>query len=100
MATTATWQSRASAKRASQLALIPADLRISPPSAADRPNVLDWDFSQHLTERELAITQVESVGALLDKLAQGEWSAVEVLTVSGGAAAAACRRTYEGELIS
>ncbi|KAK4049087.1 hypothetical protein OIO90_005557 [Microbotryomycetes sp. JL221] len=73
----APWQDRVAEKRAAQLALIPAHLRLQQPFNDD--DVRDFDFSPFLSRRQMEITNVESVTVLLDKLAKAEWSAVDVL---------------------
>lgn len=83
---TTTWEQRAATKRAAQASLIPSSLRLNVPSPSNG-GPLDVrncsDVLNALSEREKMITQVESVGRLLDHLATGEWTAVETLQVRG-----------------
>jgi hypothetical protein len=83
----ANWEQRAQAKRQSRDALIPQDLHLDVPSVSDGGPL---DVKRHpallakLTDREREITEVESVRLLLDKLASGEYTAVETLQVRSG----------------
>jgi amidase len=75
-----TWQELAAEKKARQAASIPKEWLIVPPAS----DVLDvTDFPPKcglLSARELEITGVSQVATLLNKLATGEWSSVEVTT--------------------
>ncbi|KAI8995598.1 general amidase [Trametes punicea] len=76
----ARWQGQVSEKKKRQQALIPPEWVIS--SIPDnRLNVLDVPKTCGLlTDRELEITETSDISVLLKKLANAEWSAVEVTT--------------------
>ena len=78
-----TWQELAAEKRRRQTASIPKDWLITQP-ADDVLDVTDVPASCGLlSPRELEITEVSEVTILLNKLATGEWSSVEVTTAYG-----------------
>lgn len=84
MSTTAvaatTWQSIAEEKKKKQGESIPEAWRIAVPPK-EQANVLAVPVECGLlTARELEITNEVDVSALLSKLANGEWSSVEVTT--------------------
>ena len=74
------WQELVADKRRRQAEAIPKEWSISTPP----DTVLDVTAVPEqcglLTARELEITNTVDVGVLLDKLAEAEWSAVEVTT--------------------
>ncbi|KAM5349637.1 hypothetical protein ACJ41O_006142 [Fusarium nematophilum] len=72
---------RAAEKRAQQVSRIPQDWRLSPiPPVDDVPNVLEYiRKSGHLTSEELAITETAEATDLLQKLATGQLSSVQVV---------------------
>lgn len=75
-----TWQDLVADKRARQAAAIPKEWIISPP-ADDVRDVTGVPASCGLlTEKELAITDTTDVEKLLEQLATGELSSVEVTT--------------------
>ena len=74
------WQELVAEKKGRQIASIPKEWLIAPPSddvldVTDVPEKCDL-----LSARELEITTVGDVAVLLHKLATGEWSSVEVTT--------------------
>ncbi|EJT96853.1 general amidase [Dacryopinax primogenitus] len=74
------WAANALAKKNAQTAAIPEEWVITPPPA-DRLNVLGVPRECGLlSEKELEITELRNVDALLEKLASGEWTSVEVTT--------------------
>ncbi|KAH9935683.1 general amidase [Fomitopsis serialis] len=74
------WQDLVADKRLRQQESIPKEWLIStPPDTALDVTVIPEECGL-LTARELEITNTVDVGALLDKLASAEWSAVEVTT--------------------
>ncbi|RPD62973.1 general amidase [Lentinus tigrinus ALCF2SS1-6] len=74
------WQEQVADKRKRQQAAIPKEWLI-PPVPEGQTNVADVPRSCGLlTDRELEITEVSDVTVLLQKLAAGEWSALEVTT--------------------
>ena len=75
-----TWQELAAEKKARQLASIPKEWLITPP-ADDVLDVTDVPAKCGLlSARDLEITTINDATALLQKLATGEWSSVEVTT--------------------
>jgi hypothetical protein len=75
-----TWQDLVAEKKRRQTASIPREWLITPP-ADDVLDVTDVPSSCGLlSARELEITEVSEVAVLLNKLATGEWSSVEVTT--------------------
>ena len=80
MSTPANWESVCSTRKAAQIASIPRDWIFRLPSAS-QSNVLDVPLhSDLLTPKELEITEVTDVQALLQKLHSAEWSSAEVTT--------------------
>jgi len=80
-----TWQQKASAKQAEAKARIPAEWHLPAEllqqTSRDKLSVLDIPKTCGLlTDRELFITESFDATALRDKLAAGEFSAVEVAT--------------------
>jgi amidase len=75
-----TWQELAVEKKRRQTASIPQGWLIAPPT----DDVLDvTDIPANcglLSARELEITEIGKLAVLLNKLATGEWSSVEVTT--------------------
>ncbi|KAI0260490.1 general amidase [Gloeopeniophorella convolvens] len=75
-----TWQELVAEKKHRQAASIPKEWLITPPA----DNVLDVTGVPAqcglLSAHDLEITELNDVSALLDKLARGEWSSVEVTT--------------------
>lgn len=72
------WKDQVADKRARQKAAIPKEWLITP-VPEDKLNVIDVpETCGLLTQRELDITRSSDVVVLLDKLANAEWSAVEV----------------------
>lgn len=80
-ATTLThWKDQVADKRARQKAAIPQEWLITPVPEG-KLNVMDVpETCGLLTQRELEITSISDVAVLLNKLANAEWSAVEVTT--------------------
>jgi amidase len=75
-----TWQELVAEKKRRQAASIPREWLITPP-ADDVLDVTDVPSNCGvLSARELEITAVSEVALLLNKLATGEWSSVEVTT--------------------
>jgi len=75
-----TWQELAAEKKKRQIASIPKEWLITTP-ADDVLDVTDVPSNCGLlSARELEITAVSEVAVLLNKLATGEWSSVEVTT--------------------
>lgn len=75
-----TWQELVAEKKRRQTASIPKEWLIAPP-ADDVLDVTDVPSTCGLlSARELEITAVSEVAILLNKLATGEWSSVEVTT--------------------
>jgi amidase len=75
-----TWQELAAEKKRRQTASIPQGWLITPPTD-DVLDVTDVPSSCGLlSTRELEITEVGKLTVLLDKLATGEWTSVEVTT--------------------
>lgn len=77
-----TWQEVAEAKRAQREALIPAEYKAAPESLPpiSTDSVVDFPrTSGILSDREVEITETDDVSALLSKLADGSYTAVEVL---------------------
>lgn len=75
-----TWQELAAEKKARQTASIPKEWLITPP-ADDVLDVTDVPAKCGLlSARDLEITTISDVTVLLQKLATGEWSSVEVTT--------------------
>ncbi|KAI5480273.1 Amidase domain-containing protein [Pseudohyphozyma bogoriensis] len=72
------WQETAAKKKAAQAALIPPSLVIKSLPGPDVLDVTTFDFSTVLSSRDIEITEPGDVGALLAKLASGEYTAVEV----------------------
>jgi len=80
MTTTNTWQEIVAGKKLKQVAAIPEDWKLKNLPSKAVLNVIDVPESCGLlTENEREITAVE-VDVLLDKLATGVWSAVDVIT--------------------
>ena len=76
--TTKTWQQRATAKRDSVNALIPAEWRIAnPPSREDQKDVTGPYIHQFLSKQEVEITETDAVG-IAEKTTTGKWKAVDV----------------------
>ncbi|OSD03465.1 general amidase [Trametes coccinea BRFM310] len=74
------WQEAVADKRQRLQGLIPKEW-IIPPIPEDQQNVLDTPKDCGLlTDRELEITNTPDVSVILQKLANAEWSAVEVTT--------------------
>jgi hypothetical protein len=74
------WKERVADKRRRQQEAIPSDWRISAPGS-DVLNVTAVpDTCGLLSERELEITNTTDVPVLLEKLASGTWSSVDVTT--------------------
>ncbi|EPQ61159.1 amidase [Gloeophyllum trabeum ATCC 11539] len=74
------WRARCKAKKQQQQEAIPRAWLIETPPD-DVLNVLDVPYKCGLlTPREIEITDTTDVGALLSKLASGQWSSVEVTT--------------------
>ncbi|EGO29913.1 hypothetical protein SERLADRAFT_365906 [Serpula lacrymans var. lacrymans S7.9] len=77
------WVALCEAKRNAQAASIPPSWVITPPAPDTQLNVLDIPQTCGLlTPRELEITEfgARDVSELVEKLAKGEWSSVEVTT--------------------
>ncbi|KIW71755.1 hypothetical protein PV04_03889 [Phialophora macrospora] len=72
------WESRAKAKREAILNSIPEKWRVQKiPSADEQKDVTGAYIQQFLSEKEVAITETDAVG-IAEKVAAGEWSAVDV----------------------
>jgi amidase len=75
-----TWQELAAEKKRRQTASIPQGWLITPPTD-DVLDVTDVPSSCGLlSTREQQITEVDKLSVLLNRLATGEWSSVEVTT--------------------
>ncbi|KZT57365.1 general amidase [Calocera cornea HHB12733] len=74
------WKSVAARKKAAQTAAIPKEWIIELPEATRRNVTSVPKECGVLSAKELEITDLKDVDALLKKLASGEWSAVEVTT--------------------
>jgi hypothetical protein len=73
-----TYQERAAEKRASQLALIPPEWRLSPvPLAESHPDALAY-IRRILTPAELALTEQTDITVLLRRLSSAELSSLEL----------------------
>lgn len=73
------WKRRCVEKRIAQQALLPKDWLLDSKDLDDRLHVTDLPrTSGKLTERELAITEIDEVDELLAGMADATWSAVEV----------------------
>jgi len=72
------WQVTAQSKREAVEALIPADWRLrDPPPREQERDVTGAAVRQHLSARELDITETDAVG-IARRTSAGEWSALEV----------------------
>lgn len=72
------WKQIAAKKRDSVLDLIPQDWRIpAPPPASEQRDVTGQYIQQHLSKREVEITETDAVG-IVQKAAAGEWSALDI----------------------
>lgn len=95
MTTTSTpsYLDRAARKRANQLALIPAEWRLSPvPSIDSQPDALAY-IRRILTKRELVLTEETDITILLRKLSSGELTSLELTTAFAKRAALAHQLT-------
>lgn len=95
MTTTSTpsYLDRAAQKRADQLALIPAEWRLSPvPSIDSQPDALAY-IRRILTKRELVLTEETDITVLLRKLSSGELTSLELTTAFAKRAALAHQLT-------
>lgn len=86
---------RAEDKRAEQMSKIPRDWILSPvPSVEDVPDALEYIRSSNLlTREELMITETTDVAVLLEKLATGQLSSVQVVAAFSKRAAIAHQLT-------
>ena len=74
----ADWESSAKAKRQAILNSIPKKWRLEKiPTADEQKDVTGAYIQQFLNEKEIAITETDAVG-IAEKVAAGEWSAVDV----------------------
>lgn len=74
----ADWESRAEAKRDAIFNSIPEKWRLAKiPSTEEQKDVTGSYIQQFLNEKETAITETDAVG-IAEKVAAGEWSAVDV----------------------
>jgi amidase len=74
----ADWEARAKAKREAILTSIPEKWRLqSIPGAEEQKDVTGAYIHQFLNEQEISITETDAVG-IAEKVAAGEWSAVDV----------------------
>ena len=74
------WKDQVADKQARQKAAIPREWLITP-IPEDKLDVMDVpETCGILTPREIEITSISDVAVLLTKLANAEWSAVEVAT--------------------
>ncbi|KAJ9612646.1 hypothetical protein H2200_004243 [Cladophialophora chaetospira] len=72
------WESRAKAKREAILDSIPEKWRLQKiPSPEEQKDVTGSYIQQFLNDKEIAITETDAVG-IAEKVAAGEWSAVDV----------------------
>ena len=73
------WEKAAKAKYDAINDLIPKEWRLSEPvpSIEDQPDVTGDIFKQHLSEREIDITETDAVD-IVEKTSKGVWTAVEV----------------------
>ena len=75
------WRALCAAKKQRQLEAIPKEWTLDPPIPEEQHRVLDIPRTCGvLTAHELEITDTVNIQTLLDKLASGEWSSVEVTT--------------------
>lgn len=100
MAVTSAWEARAAEKRSRTAAAIPEEWKLSnkvlallsTPLEKSRNNLFELDIihaSGILTSKEVEITEKYTVAQLLDALAKGTLSAVEVTTAFSKRAAIA-----------
>lgn len=74
------WKELIAEKRARQAASIPKEWILTNPPPKEILNVIDFpEKAGLLTDREIEITNTEAI-VLLDKLAKGVWSSVDVTT--------------------
>lgn len=74
------WQEIVADKRKRQQDTIPKEWIVTPP-AEDVLDVTNFPLECGLlTEKEIEITELTDIAALLKKLAEGEWTSVEVTT--------------------
>ncbi|KAK6085993.1 hypothetical protein SCUP515_00354 [Seiridium cupressi] len=72
------WQSLAAAKRQAILDSIPNNWRLaSIPSVEEQRDVTGTYVQQHLSPREIEITETDAVG-IVEKTSSGQWTSVEV----------------------
>ena len=75
------WNDLVADKRRRQAEAIPKEWTLDPPIPEEQHHVLDIPRTCGvLTAHELEITDTVNIQTLLDKLARGEWSSVEVTT--------------------
>lgn len=74
----ADWKSLATAKRESILSSIPEKWKLAKiPTAEEQKDVTGPYIQQFLDEKEIEITETDAAG-IVEKVAAGEWSAVDV----------------------
>lgn len=74
----ADWESRAKSKREAILNSIPEKWRLQKiPSSEEQKDVTGSYIQQFLNDKEISITETDAVG-IAEKVAAGEWSAVDV----------------------
>jgi amidase len=74
------WKSKAQTKREAILASIPSKWRLDKiPTAEEQKDVTGAYIHQFLGKQEIDITETDAVG-IADKIAAGEWTAVDVTT--------------------
>lgn len=72
------WKSTAEAKRKAILDSIPSEWRLDKvPSREEQKDVTGAYVHQFLDSKEIQITETDAVG-IADRVAKGEWSAVDV----------------------
>jgi len=71
------WKAKAAAKREAIRNSIPKEWIIDGVSPETVPRAVDFPFEKHLSQGEMEITEL-SVTELLDRLAKGQYKAVEV----------------------
>lgn len=71
------WKAKAAAKREAIRNSIPKEWIIDGVSPETVPRAMDFPFEKHLSQGEMEITEL-SVTELLDRLAKGQYKAVEV----------------------
>lgn len=90
---TPAWKVQAAQKRLVQFESIPTDWRLSPDIVPPLNAYTFLQSASHLTDKELAITNITDARTLLKKLANRQWSAIEVVRAFSKRAAIAQQLT-------